>query len=283
MSRLPETGAAAVSTESFSVRRHVRRSMAPLDRLADAVGSVSRRLPAPLVAVLAALLLAAVGFGGGNVVALAAARLLAAGGVELSTLGSTILSTLLLQGVAFFGLSALYLRFRGVSFSEYVGARKPDLEGWMYTGAGYVLAFVAAFTMIGIVVILLDLTPAQNRAAELGAADPRVFLVLVPLAFLLIAPGEELLFRGIVQSRLRETFSAPLAVGLATAIFAAVHAPGLVGPASGRMVTVTMLFLPGLVFGVTYELTDNLVVPTLIHGAYNATLFSLAYVSMAAG
>jgi membrane protease YdiL (CAAX protease family) len=44
-----------------------------------------------------------------------------------------------------------------------------------------------------------------------------------------------------------------------------------------------MLFVPGLVLGVTYEATDNLVVPSLIHGAYNATLFTLAYLSVTFG
>ena len=33
-------------------------------------------------------------------------------------------------------------------------------------------------------------------------------------------------------------------------------------------------------FGTLYELTDNIVVPALIHGAYNATLFSLLYVTL---
>jgi membrane protease YdiL (CAAX protease family) len=35
-----------------------------------------------------------------------------------------------------------------------------------------------------------------------------------------------------------------------------------------------------VVLGVVYEYTDNIVVPALTHGAYNATLFTLAYVSL---
>jgi membrane protease YdiL (CAAX protease family) len=249
----------------------------------DGPETASGPVPAPLVAVVVALFLAGAGLGGGTLVGRGAGRLLDALGVELSVIPATILSTLLLQGVAFGGLSLLYLAYRDVSPRAYLGVRLPDLEGWIYAAAGYVLAFVAAFSLIFVVVFVLGLTPAQNRAAELGQQDPRVFLVLVVLAFLVIGPGEELLFRGIVQSRLRETFSAPVAVGLATVIFAAVHWSSLAGPVSGRALTVTMLVVPALVFGVTYELTDNLVVPTLIHGAYNATLFSLAYVSMAFG
>lgn len=238
--------------------------------------------PRPL-AVVAALFLAAIGLGGGSLIGAAVGKALSTLGIELSVIPSTILSTLLLQGLTFGGLSALYLRYRGISVREYVGIRMPDLEGWMYAAAGYVLAFAAAFSLIFVVVFLLGLSPAQNRAAELGQEDPHVFLVLVVLAFTLIGPGEELLFRGVIQSRLRETFSAPVAVGLATAIFAGIHWSSLAGPVSGRALTVTMLFVPGLVFGITYEMTDNLVVPAVIHGAYNATLFTLAYLSLVFG
>lgn len=241
------------------------------------------RLPAPLLAVAVAGTLAVGGIGAGSLLSLLASEVVAALGVRLDVIAATVLSTALLQGVAFFGISLLYLRFRGVSPVEYVGVRVPDLEEWMYAASGYVLAFVAAFTMIFVVVVLLDLTPAQNRAAQLGERDPRVFLALIVLAFLFIGPGEELLYRGVIQNRLRESFSAPVAIGLATALFAAVHAPALAGPLSGRALTITMLFFPGLVFGITYELTENVVVPVAIHAAYNATLFGLAYLSLTFG
>ncbi|MFQ3318447.1 MAG: membrane protease YdiL (CAAX protease family) [Natronomonas sp.] len=252
------------------------------DAFSASIAKLTERLPAPALAVLTAVLLAVAGLGGGSLLGLGVSEALSALGIELSVIPSTILSTLLLQGITFFGLAALYLRFRDASL-DYIGVRTPDLEGWMYAGAGYVLAFVAAFTMIFIVVFLLSLTPAQNRVGELGQQDPRVFLVLIVLAFVVIGPGEELLFRGIIQSRLREAFDAPAGIAIATAIFAIVHAPALAGSLSGRATTIVMLFFPGLVFGVVYELTDNIVVPSLIHGAYNATLFSLAYLSIVFG
>jgi membrane protease YdiL (CAAX protease family) len=108
-------------------------------------------------------------------------------------------------------------------------------------------------------------------------------LALVPLSFLLIGPGEELLFRGVVQGRLRQAFSPIAAVVIASAIFAAVHVVALSGSAGGRAVTVGVLFLPSLVFGAAYERTGNLVVPSLIHGGYNATLFGLFYLSLTMG
>jgi hypothetical protein len=37
------------------------------------------------------------------------------------------------------------------------------------------------------------------------------------------------------------------------------------------------LFALSLVLGATYEYTDNLVVPSLVHGAYDAIIFTLIY------
>jgi membrane protease YdiL (CAAX protease family) len=48
-------------------------------------------------------------------------------------------------------------------------------------------------------------------------------------------------------------------------------------------VTVLLLFVPGLVLALTYDYTRNLVVPSLVHGAYNATLFGLAFFGAAFG
>lgn len=242
------------------------------------VDTITRRLPAPFQAILVALLLAAVGLLGGSLVVEGLFVVLP----DLAVLPETVLRVLLLQGLAFGGLAAVYLHLRGLPI-DYVGVSRPGLEGWLHAAAGYILAFVGAISMVFVVVFLLDLSPAQNRAAELGQQDPRVFLALLVLAVLVIGPGEELLFRGIIQSRLRETFSAPVGIGLATAIFAAAHVPALAGPTSGVALTVTLLFVPALVFAIVYEQTDNVVVPAVAHGAYNATLFGLAYVSVAVG
>ena len=250
--------------------------MSPAGGPAALAAAVSR-VPAPLRALLVALALAAVGLGGGSLLVVA----LLAVAPDLAVLPETVLRVLLLQGLSFGGVSVLYLRARDLP-REYVGVSVPDLEGWLHAAAGYVLALVGAFTMV-VVVFFLGLTPAENRVAELGRRDPRVFLALAILAVAVIGPGEELLFRGVVQSRLRETFSAPLGVALATVIFAVAHAPALAGPTSGVALTVTLLFVPALVFAVIYERTGTVVVPAVAHGAYNATLFGIAYLSVAVG
>jgi membrane protease YdiL (CAAX protease family) len=230
---------------------------------------------------LVAVGLAAVGLGVGRVLVQGTVLGLERAGVTVTPLLAVVLSTALLQGVTFGGVSLAYLRYRGLSLS-WVGVAVPDLRGWLAAGSGYVLAILGAVSMV-FVVVLAGLQPAANRAGELGAADPLVFALLVPVSFLLIGPGEELLFRGVIQSTLTERLGRAPGVLVATFLFAAAHVFSLAGPLSGRAITVVLLFVPGLALALTYEYTGNVVVPSLVHGAYNATLFTLAFFSSVFG
>ncbi len=228
-----------------------------------------------LLALVVAVVLAALGLGLGSLLVLGAVRVLESSGIAVTPTRSVLLSTVLLQGVAFGSVSLAYLRLRGLGVS-YLGVRVPSLREWLTVASGWVLALVGAVTMV-VVVVLTGLDPAANRAGELGQADPLVFALLVPVSFLLIGPGEELLFRGVIQNSLVESLGRWPGILLATLLFAAAHVFSLAGPLSGRAVTVVLLFVPGLVLALTYDYSRNLVVPSLVHGAYNATLFALSF------
>ncbi|MFB6282226.1 MAG: lysostaphin resistance A-like protein [Haloferacaceae archaeon] len=236
----------------------------------------SRRSVARAVGVAVGVALAALAAGLALVVAVAlAAR---AAGLRPSPAALLVVSLVLLQGVTFGGAALAYLRVRGRPVRS-LGLRVPTARDLAVAAAGYVLALGAAFGG-AVAVSLAGVEPARNAAAGVAARQPGVLLLLIPASFLLIGPGEELLFRGVVQGRLREALSAPAAVGLAAALFAGVHFLALTGSPGARLVAIVVLFGPALVFGTAYELTDNLVVPSLIHGAYNATLFALLYASL---
>jgi len=232
---------------------------------------------ARLRAIAAALVVSCLGLGTGVALVIALSLLLVGAGLDPSPFTLLVISLVSIQGVAFGGVALLYLRVRGRPIGS-VGLRLPSVRDLLIVVAGYAAAFVAA--IIGAIVISVTGAPAgENQVTEFASADPSVLLWLVPASFLLIGPGEELLFRGIVQGRLRETFDRVPGVVLASALFAAVHFAALTGGTGGRLVTITVLFFPALVFGTVYEVTDNLVVPALVHGAYNATLFGLAYLA----
>lgn len=79
--------------------------------------------------------------------------------------------------------------------------------------------------------------------------------------------GEELMFRGVLQSSLADRLGTPAAICLASLIFGLLHA-----------VTATYAVLAtviGAIFGAMFAATDNLLAPIVAHGVYD--LFGLTY------
>lgn len=127
----------------------------------------------------------------------------------------------------------------------------------------------------------LGVPTTTNQIAELGRQSPEVFLLLIPLSYLLIGPGEELLYRGLIQRLFTESFSTHRAIVLASGLFAVVHVFSLSG--AGKLTYIVIVFGLALILGGIYEYTDNLVVPAFIHGTYNAVQFAIVYLQTTSG
>ncbi|WP_198668073.1 CPBP family intramembrane glutamic endopeptidase [Saliphagus sp. LR7] len=217
----------------------------------------------------------------GSVVITVAATLLAVFGIDVTARPSLrlVLSTILLQGVTFGGVAVLYLKVRDLGF-DFVPLTIPDRRDVIVTIAG-IITLLGLLVIASTIISLLGLESAQNQIVTIGQQNPVVFLLLVPLSFLLVGPGEELLYRGLVQGTLRETMHPARAIVLASALFASIHLFSLSG--EGKLVYVGIAFVLALVLGATYEYTDNLTVPAVIHGAYNAVQFASAYLTATGG
>jgi membrane protease YdiL (CAAX protease family) len=154
---------------------------------------------------------------------------------------------------------------------------------------------VAAVGLLALFVVLQGLTvliaelglPTIESSVEKQAAEsgtPEFLLLLVPLSFLAIAPSEELLYRGIVQKYLYEYVTERQAVVAASAIFAVIHYGQYADPNPIRMaVSLSTVFILSLGLGYVYARTDNLVVPILVHGAFNAVTFLAMYARVTGG
>ena len=219
-------------------------------------------------------------FAVGNIIVLGTILTLSGIGISVTTRPSLqlLLSTVLLQGVAFGGIAIVYVKVRNLGW-EFVSFAIPDVRDLVVTLAGTVALFGLLFA-VSLILTYLGLEVAQNRVMGIGQRNPAVFLLLVPLSFLLIGPAEELLFRGLVQGTLRESFHPSWAVVIASALFASTHLFALTG--DGKAESIGLVFVLALVLGVAYEYTGNLTVPALIHGAYNAVQFASAYLSVTA-
>lgn len=242
-------------------------------------GVAPSRSPRAVAQALAvAILLAVAGIAVGGMLVIVGALILRAAGVEITPLLGIVLSLALATIVGFGGVALAHLRYRGRRL-DYVGIKVPSISEIAYIIAGYV-ASLALLILASFILAATNTESAPNSVAEAGMQNPDILLLLIPASFLLIGPFEELLYRGVIQDRLSETLPVPIAIILASLIFASIHLFSLAGTPRAQLASISVLVLPTLVFGTVYELTDNLVVPVLIHGAYNATLFSLLYLTL---
>lgn len=230
-----------------------------------------------LRSVLAAIGVALSSYIIGNVLILAGMIGLMAAGVAVSDRPAILLfmSVVLLQGVTFGGVALGYLKLRGIGW-DFIRIRMLTLRDVAITIGGF-LSLIALLIGISSILSYFGIQSAQNQVVSVGYQTPVVFLLLIPLSFLLVGPGEELLFRGLIQGRLAESFQPGVAIVLASVLFAVIHIGSLSG--QGKLVYILLVFGLALVLGASYEYTDNLAVPALIHGAYNAIQFGSAYLA----
>lgn len=166
---------------------------------------------------------------------------------------------------------------------EFLDIAVPSRRGWLYVIGGTVSMF-AILALTGAITGFLGIPSAEHGLVEQARDAPLVLLAFVPLSWLVIGPGEELLSRNIVQKHLYDGFSRPAAVVVGTAVFAAIHLPAYAtGPPPAVFATLLQLFGISLVLGIVYERTENVVVPALVHGTYNAIQFAVAYFAITSG
>lgn len=200
-------------------------------------------------------------------------------GLELTPLVQLSISLVALQGIAFPVVGFAYLRYTGRSPRSFIPVSVPSLRTLGLVVGGLLGTFVLIMIVTVVLMSLVATEPAANTAGQTAQENPEIIPFLIPLVFLLNAPGEELLFRGVIQGRLRERFTAWPAILLTTGAFAPLHLLALVGSPVAAAMTITIISIPSIVFGYAYERTENLIVPILMHALFNSTLFLVVFVS----
>ena len=139
-----------------------------------------------------------------------------------------------------------------------------------------IVVLVGANNVITRLFAAVDVAIGDNAAVTVGIGEPGYLLTMVAFSLLVVGPAEELLFRGVVQSRLRETWGVWPAILVATVLFGLSHASvsGGLGGVVAYILTATIL---GVLLGYLYERTDNIVVPAVVHGVNNAVIFAWLY------
>lgn len=179
--------------------------------------------------------------------------------------------------LGFLAVALVYLAIREFPLNL-ISFRVPSLRGvaWIVTipvltvGAGFV--FEPLLASIGIV----QPSVSTGMAIDDFGTRPLLWAVVFVGWFVFAAPAEELLFRGIIQGRLRQTFDAVPGILLAAVCFGLMHVP-VAALSTGMEPASTFVetFVSGTIFGVAYERTDNLLVPSVAHAVLWASGFFL--------
>lgn len=246
--------------------------------LGDWFGLGYRALLARLGGVFAALLVAAVGLLVSGLVGLVVRSVTT--GAGLAPVVDTSLSVLFGElGLLVVALGVVVARGDDVRFFD---VARPSRREWGIAAVGAVVMLVALLGLSWLNSVL-GLQGARHGLVAKGFENPTLFLAMIPLSLFVIAPCEELLNRNVVQKYLYEEFSRPGAVIVACLVFTAMHVFSYGGSGTVPLVVSLLnLFLISFVLGVSYAYTDNIVVPTVAHGVYNAVQFVVAYL-MATG
>jgi membrane protease YdiL (CAAX protease family) len=155
----------------------------------------------------------------------------------------------------------------------------------MYTAVRYGLGYFGIFTVIGLgasILILLVLTLLDPSAINLLhkpnpvlQVSPELAWFMVGFSFLVVGPSEEYLFRGFVFGGLLNVLKGRHWLFLAfvsSIFFAGVHLYYAVVYGVASLVQFADLITFGMAMAATYYASGgNLLVPAMIHGAYDAT------------
>ncbi|XVH32519.1 lysostaphin resistance A-like protein [Haloferacaceae archaeon DSL9] len=158
--------------------------------------------------------------------------------------------------------------------------RAPTRRETAIVAVGVVALFLLQL-LLGVALSSVGISTGENQAIAADGRSATYFLLMVPISLLFVGPAEELLFRGYLQGRLRGAWGAWPAILLATLIFGLIHIPAVSGSLGQQFTYALIAGALGIGLGYIYEYTKNIVVPAVIHGGYNATLFFIQYLAVA--
>jgi membrane protease YdiL (CAAX protease family) len=160
-------------------------------------------------------------------------------------------------------------------------------------GIGYFGAFALLGSIISgiIIVVLTALDP--NALESLNHANPvlhvprKLAWIMVFVSLVFIGPAEEYIFRGFVYGGLLKLFHNHHWIFLAfisSVLFAVVHLYYLVIYGLASLIPFVEIVTIGMALGFAYYLSGgNLLIPSLIHGAFDATGFIAEAISEEVG
>ncbi|MEO1078748.1 MAG: type II CAAX endopeptidase family protein [Pseudomonadota bacterium] len=172
--------------------------------------------------------------------------------------------------------ATLFLRREGVRWLELAFPARPSAAATVAYAALALLTAVGMTMLVSFAIQPLGL-PGPDLTAFVVLIEGKLSMylwMLIPVCWGSAAIGEELLVRGFLQHRLTGMTGRGTGVALQALIFAAAHFyQGLSG--------VIMVFVIGLVFGLVYQRSRNLLPLFLAHGLIDTFSITAIYLGRA--
>jgi membrane protease YdiL (CAAX protease family) len=206
-------------------------------------------------------------------------------GLALTTSSQLMMNYIaLILGAVTIGLLYFRVSDKGV---DYIDIHIPN-KRQLAIIVGGTLALLIAFFAIGAGTSFFEGAEASEHSMQQtvsnGNIDPQFILLMIPISFLAIGPSEEFIFRNLVQKRLYEDFTKTASILIASIIFALVHFPTYAtGAFSEVLISLGSVFVFSVILGAAYGWTGNLLIPSVMHGTYNAVIFANWYTALAHG
>lgn len=134
-------------------------------------------------------------------------------------------------------------------------------------------SILVAYVLYTVISSYIGIETADHTISQASEQNPMLPLIMIPVSIFVIGVWEEVVFRGFVHEKLRLAFKPEYIIGIASFIFAIIHVGSY--ESQGIVPTILFLFMISSVIGFAYEKTQNLIVPILIHGFYDAVLFTV--------
>lgn len=156
-------------------------------------------------------------------------------------------------------LSAWHIFQKGIDLKD-LGFKKEKYTQWI----GWTLLGVLGGIPAGAVEFYAIVVEPASPAFQL-----KYFFRDLLYMILFVGLGEEVLFRGLIQSSLKSLMGRWWGIFLAAVIFAVMHLTWR------SNIELAFTFCVGLVFGILYEKTGSLAGPIIMHGVGNTVLVSV--------
>jgi len=158
----------------------------------------------------------------------------------------------------------------------YIVERRLPLKGVGFQVSNFsyqVFGGLALGVAMGLVEFVI-LNPDIYRYLLFAEFSPLTLSNVILIMFFFVGVGEELLFRGLVQTSLERVFANPFtSVIVVSSLFAVMHVAYVTS--LGKTLELIYVFAASTVIGYSFMKTRSLVLPVIAHGTANTILFGI--------